>query len=267
MAGRGRPNAVTNQAAGLVIPYEVQGSGPKRVLALHHWLSDRSSFVRLRQHLDGGAFSYAFVDCRGYGEALETLGTYTMEEIAADALAVADDLGWDTFSVIGHSMGGKAAQQMLLDAPSRIRSIVGISPVPASGFPLEGEMWELFAGAVEESGNRRTIFDVTTGGQHDDAWLDARVNGSERSSQAALRSYLESWTRGPDIHERVEGNPIPVLVVAGANDPAMSPETMRSTWLQWYPNAELEVFDDAGHFAPDESPEALATVLERFLGR
>lgn len=92
------------------------------------------------------------MDCRGYGEAVETPGAYTMEEVAADALAVADDLGWDTFSVIGHSMGGKAAQQMLLDAPSRIRSIVGISPVPASGFPLEGEMWELFAGAVEESG-------------------------------------------------------------------------------------------------------------------
>ncbi|MFF7163130.1 alpha/beta fold hydrolase [Streptomyces sp. NPDC008086] len=57
------------------------------------------------------------MDCRGYGEAMDTPGTYTMEEVAADALAVADDLGWNTFSVIGHSMGGKAAQLMLLDAP------------------------------------------------------------------------------------------------------------------------------------------------------
>ncbi|KMS69374.1 alpha/beta hydrolase [Streptomyces viridochromogenes] len=258
---------MTGQVAGHVIPYEVQGNGPERVLALHHWLSDRSSFGHLRRYLDGSAFSYAFVDCRGYGEAMDTPGTYTMEEIAADALAVADDLGWNTFSVIGHSMGGKAAQLMLLDAPSRVHSIVGISPVPASGFPLEGEMWELFVGAVEDSGNRRTIFDVTTGSRHDDAWLDARVSGSERCSSAALRSYLESWTRGSDIHGRLEGNPTPVLVVAGANDPAMGPDTMRSTWLKWYPNAELEVFNDAGHFAPDESPQALATVVERFLGR
>ncbi|WP_330285581.1 alpha/beta fold hydrolase [Streptomyces sp. NBC_00576] len=258
---------MTGHVAGHVIPYEVQGSGPERVLALHHWLSDRSSFGHMRRYLDESAFSYAFVDCRGYGEAMDTPGTYTMEEVAADALAVADDLGWNTFSVIGHSMGGKAAQLMLLDAPSRVRSIVGISPVPASGFPLEGEMWELFVGAVEDVGNRRTIFDVTTGSRHDDAWLDARVSGSGHSSSAALRSYLESWTRGSDIHERLEGNPTPVLVVAGANDPAMGPDTMRSTWLQWYPNAELQVFNDAGHFAPDESPEALATVVERFLGR
>ncbi|MGW7099688.1 alpha/beta fold hydrolase [Streptomyces sp. NPDC054838] len=234
---------------------------------MHHWLSDRSSFDQLRRHLNGRAFSYAFMDCRGYGEAMDTPGMYTMEEVAADALAVGDDLGWDTFSVIGHSMGGKAAQLMLLDAPSRVRSIIGISPVPASGFPLEGEMWELFAGAVEESGNRRTIFEVTTGSRHDDAWLDARVRASERSSPAALHSYLESWTRGSDIHNRIEGNPTPVLVVAGANDPAMGPDTMRSTWLQWYPNAQLEVFNDAGHFAPDESPEDLAAVIERFLVR
>ncbi|MFI5829623.1 alpha/beta fold hydrolase [Streptomyces sp. NPDC051578] len=58
-----------------------------------------------------------------------------------------------------------------------------------------------------------------------------------------------------------------MLVVAGASDPAMGPDTMRSTWLQWYPNAELAVFDDAGHFAPDGSPQALATGVERFLGR
>ncbi|MFD0005035.1 alpha/beta fold hydrolase [Streptomyces sp. NPDC127178] len=93
------------------------------------------------------------------------------------------------------------------------------------------------------------------------------MSGSERASSAALRSHLESWACGSDIHERLEGNPTPVLFVAGANDPAMGPHTMQSTWLQWYPNAELAVFNDAGHFAPDESPEALAAVLERFLSR
>ncbi|MFJ1903032.1 alpha/beta fold hydrolase [Streptomyces sp. NPDC088156] len=81
-----------------------------------------------------------------------------MEEVAADGLAVADGRGWDAFSVIGHSMGGKAARLMSLDAPSRVRSIVAISPVPASGFPLEGEMRELLVGAAEDPGNRRTIF-------------------------------------------------------------------------------------------------------------
>lgn len=120
---------------GRVLPYDVQGDGPRRALVLHNWFGDRTSFAPLRTHLNDATGSYAFVDCRGYGEALDHPGEYTMEEVAADALAVADDLGWDSFSVIGHSMGGKAAQLVLLDAPDRVRSIIGISPVSAAGFP------------------------------------------------------------------------------------------------------------------------------------
>ncbi|MBT2447759.1 alpha/beta hydrolase [Streptomyces sp. ISL-43] len=252
---------------GQVLPHDVLGTGSERALLLHNWFGDRSSFDPMREHLNGDAFSYAFLDCRGYGEAIDTDGTFTMQEVAEDALAVADHLGWESFSVIGHSMGGKAAQLMLLDAPSRIRSIIGISAVPASGFPLEGEMWELFAGAARNPANRRAIIDHTTGGQRDSAWLDAMVSHSVgRSSATAFRAYLDSWAR-VDVHERVEGNPAPVLLLAGANDPALGPEAMRATWMQWYPNAQLEVLQNTGHYAPEESPEAVAAAVERYLGR
>ncbi|MGW0750832.1 alpha/beta fold hydrolase [Streptomyces sp. NPDC002587] len=252
---------------GQVLPHEVQGSGSRRALVLHNWFGDRSSFDPVRAYLDDDAFGYAFLDCRGYGEAIDTEGAFTMEEVAADALAVADHLGWETFSVIGHSMGAKAAQLMLLDAPARVRSIIAVSPVPASGFPLEGETWELFAGAAKNPGNRRAIIDNTTGGMRDDAWLDAMVGRSVGNSSAtAFRAYLDSWAHD-DFHEHVKGIPVPVLLVVGANDPALGAEAMRATWLRWYPKAELEVLPDAGHYAPEESPEALAALVEQFLGR
>ncbi|MFD3679892.1 alpha/beta fold hydrolase [Streptomyces sp. NPDC058613] len=252
---------------GQVLPHDVLGSGSERALLLHNWFGDRSSFDPMREHLNGDVFSYAFLDCRGYGKAIDTDGAFTMEEVAEDALAVADHLGWETYTVIGHSMGGKAAQLMLLDAPSRVRSVIGISPVPASGFPLEGEMWELFAGAAKNPGNRRAIIDNTTGGQRDDTWLDAMVGRSvERSSATAFRAYLDSWAR-VDFHERVKDNPAPVLLLAGANDPVLGAEALRGTWMQWYPNAELEVLPHTGHYAPEESPETVAAAVERFLGR
>ncbi|MEV8585769.1 alpha/beta hydrolase [Streptomyces sp. NPDC051180] len=248
-----------------LLPYDVHGGGPARAVVLHNWFGDRTSFDPLRAHLDGAAGSYAFVDCRGYGEALDHPGAYTMEEVAADALAVADDLGWDDFSVIGHSMGGKAAQLMLLDAPDRVRSIVGISPVSAAGFPLDGETWELFAGAAEAPANRRAIIDNTTGGRYDDAWLGTLVDRSVgRSNARAFRAYLDSWSR-TDFHERVRDNPTPVLLVVGAHDPALGSDAMEATWLRWYPNARLEVLKDAGHYAPEETPEALAEAIEAFL--
>ncbi|WP_181359097.1 alpha/beta fold hydrolase [Streptomyces sporangiiformans] len=250
-----------------VIPYEVQGSGAGRVILLHHWFGDRTAFAPMREHLNGEAFSYAFPDCRGCGEAQQMAGAFTMEEIAADVLAVADELDWDTFSVVGHSMGAIAAQLVLLNAPDRVRSLIGVAPMPASGFPLEGEYRDLFYGAVENPANRRAIIDTVTGGQEDDAWLDAMVSRSlARTTPEAFRGYLESWST-TDFHERVRGNRTPVLVVTGAHDPVLGADAARGTWLEWYPNAELDVLDGCGHFPTEETPQALAASLVQFLSR
>ena len=47
------------------------------------------------------------MDLRGYGGRKEVAGEFTMDEAAADAIALADELGWDRFSVVGHSMGAR----------------------------------------------------------------------------------------------------------------------------------------------------------------
>ncbi|WP_306430820.1 alpha/beta fold hydrolase [Streptomyces sp. 2R] len=60
--------------------------------------------------------------------------------MAEDALALADGLGWESFSLVGHSMGGKAAQQVLAQAPRRVRKLVGLArspPVPIRWTPTE----------------------------------------------------------------------------------------------------------------------------------
>jgi pimeloyl-ACP methyl ester carboxylesterase len=251
----------------VVHPHEVIGGGPHKVVGLHGWLTDRTGFAPLWPNLDIGAFTYAFPDVRGYGEAMGMAGEYTLDEIAGDVLGLADDLGWDSFSVVGHSMGGIAAQQVMLAAPERVRAIVGVSPVPAAGVPLDDDGWALFSGAAEEPANRRVIIDMTTGGRLTGRWLDDMVHVSvHRSDKAAFAAYLPQWAR-TDISERVRGSSVPVKVIVGEHDPALSADFMRATWLEWYPNAELEVMANAGHYAPHETPVALATSIEEFLKR
>lgn len=247
------------------LPHQRIGDGPHPVLAVHGWFADRTAYAPVLPDLDRTAFSYAVVDLRGYGEAKDAPGPYTTAEAAADLLALADRLGWDRFSVVGHSMGGSVAQRVLAAAPGRVRRLVGISPVPAAGLLMPPEQWELFAGAAGNPGNRRAIIDVTTGGNRPAAWLDRMVRRSlERSDATAFRAWLDSWAR-EDFHTEVAGSDVPALAVVGALDPALGAELTRRTWLRCYPKGRVTELPRAGHYAMDETPLELIRVVEDFL--
>jgi pimeloyl-ACP methyl ester carboxylesterase len=245
--------------------YRTVGDGPVRVLALHGWFGSAGGWGPFVDMIDGDAFTYAFMDARGYGGSRDRRGEYTMEEIAADGIAVADDLGWDRFSVLGHSMGAVAAQRALLSAKERVASLVVVNPVPASGVPMDDNTWDLFAGAANSTDARRAIINFSTGDRLSRRWLDAMVRHSvDISNVDAFGAYLPSWAKA-DFVKEVEGNPAKVKVIIGEHDPALPAEMMRATWLTHFPNAELEVLANAGHYPMFETPVALATSIESYL--
>ncbi|ASU84332.1 alpha/beta hydrolase [Nocardiopsis gilva YIM 90087] len=245
--------------------YRTFGHGDHKVLALNGWFGSAEAWRPLLPHLDPTAFSYVCLDYRGYGARKGIAGEYSLAEAARDALEFADDLGWSRFSVIGHSMGGSVMQRILADAPERVRGLVGISPVPANGIPFDEQSWQLFRGAVEEPANRRAIIDLTTGNRLTGVWLDTMVEYSlSNSDKAAFSAYLDAWAR-TDFHTEIAGSTVPIKAIVGEHDPAISADVLRSTFEKWYPNLEIDVLSNAGHYAVDETPIALATSIERFL--
>jgi pimeloyl-ACP methyl ester carboxylesterase len=249
----------------MAISYETMGEGAHKVLALHGWFGDHTTFQPLRGALSLNEFTYVSVAYRGYGLSRELSGAYTMAEIAADVLEVADALGWSEFSLIGHSMGGKAAQRVLADAPARVRKLVAVTPVPASEVPFDELGWQLFNGAATSLDNRRRIVDASTGNRLSKAWIDHIARTSEETStREAFAGYLQAWAK-TDFRAEIEGNILPVKVIVGANDGALTADVMKATYLAWYPNASLEVMANAGHYPMNETPVALATSMEAFL--
>lgn len=241
------------------------GSGEHIVIALHGWFGSSGAWTAFESHLDRERFTYVFPDYRGYGDRRGESGEYSIAEAAADVLRLADELGADRFSLIGHSMGGSVMQYVYAEAPERVRAMVGISPVPASGVSLDEQSRQLFAGAADSADNRRAIVDFTTGNRLTGTWLDAIVRHSlEAADRDAVAAYFEAWT-GTDFHDRITGADVAIKVIAGEHDPALGPDAMKATFAEWYPKAELEVLANAGHYGIDETPVALATSVERFL--
>jgi pimeloyl-ACP methyl ester carboxylesterase len=244
------------------------GSGAHHVLAVHGWFGSARGWGALPDYLDTSTYTYVFVDLRGYGDRKAAGGEFTMAEAAADAIALADELGWDRFSVVGHSMGGKIAHQVLLQAPDRVRKLVGINPVPAAQVPMDEQGWALFSGAAGNPGNRAAIINFSTGSKLTRTFIDHVVRHSlENSTTEAFGAYLPSWAKTDFSGQAGKDTSTPVKVIVGETDPALSAEAMEQTWLVYFPGAELEVMANAGHYPMFEAPVALATSIEEFLGR
>lgn len=241
------------------------GSGRHHVLCLHGWFGSAEGWGFLPEVVDRQSYTWWFPEMRGYGSRLGETGDFTMKEYAADTLAAADSAGIDRFSIVGHSMGGKAGAALLAQAgEARIRGFVGISPVAPGAMPLDQDGQALFFGASSDDENRRTIIEMTTG-PTTAAWLDEQVASSRRTSTVeAFAGASTSWIL--DDYSAEVGRPeTPILTIVGEHDRALSLEAMQQTWLQIYPNAAAVELAGCGHYATYERPLALAATVERFL--
>jgi pimeloyl-ACP methyl ester carboxylesterase len=240
------------------------GHGPHPVLVLHGWFGDAHSFEPIEPWLSTQAFSYIFMDYRGYGGMQDTRGAYTIDEIALDALALADALDFRTFSLIGHSMGGMAIERMATLAPERVRALVGIAPVPCGGLSYDAAARHLLEHAATQLEHRQVIIDRSTGGRLPSSWIEWKAAYSwAHSSRQAFAAYFHAWAN-TDFSDEITGRH-PVKVLVGEHDPTFNTALMARTYLRRYPYASVETLKNSGHYPMNETPLALVAAIESFL--
>ncbi|RDZ26820.1 alpha/beta fold hydrolase [Lysobacter silvisoli] len=115
---------VVDTAFGRICGLRNHVPGAPRLLALHGWLDNGASFVPLAPHLAG--FDLVAPDLPGHGASahLPMAAEYTLVAATRAAFAVADALGWERFSLLGHSMGGAVASTMAAAVPQRVERLL-----------------------------------------------------------------------------------------------------------------------------------------------
>lgn len=109
---------------GLSLSAQVWGEvGAPPVLALHGWLDNSASFEALAQKL--GDVHLVALDLAGHGRSDHRpgVGPYSIWEDVGDVFAVADQLGWHSFHLLGHSRGGIIGMLAAGTFPERIQSL------------------------------------------------------------------------------------------------------------------------------------------------
>ncbi|HXC53852.1 MAG TPA: alpha/beta hydrolase [Rhizomicrobium sp.] len=113
---------------GVRLAYETVGAGGDIVL-VHGFGSSRAQNWRdtgWYETLTGAGYRVTALDCRGHGDSDKphAVAGYGHDEMANDVLAVMDAAGLASAFVMGYSMGGFIALQLLVRHPERVRKLI-----------------------------------------------------------------------------------------------------------------------------------------------
>lgn len=243
--------------------HRVVGDGSETVVVLHEWMGDHSNYDGALPYLGGAGARYVFADLRGYGLSRGMTGSYCMAEAAGDVVALMDHLGADRFHVVGHSMSGQIAQYLAVQWPARVRSVVAISPVPASGFKANAGAMAKLRAVVSDDDTLRAAVEARTGGRYGRAWLDRKLALARRADPAAMLGYLDMFT-GTDFASRMTGLPMPATLIVGAHDiPFYGRAALEPAFARAFARVDTVVDAEAGHYSMVETPVLLAALVER----
>jgi len=204
-------------------------------------------------------FRVTAYDHRGIGRSPHRDGDVSMADLADDAAALLDHLGIERTHVLGLSMGGMVAQELVLRHPGRVRTLV---------------LAATFAGGESALGTYPPVVQAVAApflrGARPPAQLvelvaaQARQYGVARDADA-LRAVLGQLAAvgGHDTLDRLAQVTVPALVLHGERDPVI-PVANARILAGAIPGARLELLDRAGHVPFWEQPERCARLIADF---
>jgi len=217
-------------------------------------------------------------DHRGHGSSghppLES--DYSLELMAQDMWAVVDELGWDRFDLLGHSMGGMIVQIMATTRPERIDRLILMDthhgPVPgidrevvelgrqlarSDGLAVIAEVLASLADPADAVAFER----VFAGHPGYRAWYEQKMLACSPAMYSAMLGLFV------DVSDRLESLAAidrEVLVLVGELDRAFVGASHRMAEV--IPNVTLAVLPAAGHCPQFEATEAWRDAVDSFLG-
>ena len=258
--------ATATAGDGTVIYYETWGRGEPLLLVsglatdLRIWACQRMVF--------GRRFRCIAVDNRGSGRSGKPEGPYTLEQMAADAIAVLDAEGVGRVHVVGHSMGSYIAQVMAVGYPDRLRSLT-LAGTACRHVPWRLELLERWQETARNHGVHawaRRAFPYLLGPRT--AWtLGLFINLLWpiilQQPRHAFDSQIEALLGAPDGERaRLSEVEAPTLVVCGARDTLTTPADAAEV-AALIPHARLVTLKGAGHgLMLEAAPDFNAAVLD-----
>jgi pimeloyl-ACP methyl ester carboxylesterase len=244
-----------------------------------------------------GRLRLVMPDQRGFAgsDRPDGVDAYRTDKVVADLFALADALGIERFALVGHDWGGAIAwgaalrgdprldRLAIINAPHPVifqKSLIEDADQRAASQYITAFRTPGFEKAVEAMGYR-TFFEKTFGGHVDLGKIpeaEKQQYLAEWSQPGALTAML-NWYRASQVIVPPPGATVPLpdwllrafpkvkvptLVVWGMKDSALLPVQLDGL-DQLVEDLRIVPLPNAGHFAPWEAPDEVASALRDFL--
>jgi 3-oxoadipate enol-lactonase len=206
-------------------------------------------------------------DTRGHGDSDAPAGTYSIDMLGQDAVAILDAERVDRAHVCGLSLGGLTAMWLGVHAPDRIRSLILSSTAARIG---SVSMWDERIAQVEAAGVA-SLADAAMG-----RWFTAGFLAAQPATVSVYHRLLSSTPaagykgccaalRDADLREAIRTIAAPVLVIVGREDPVTPPSDAEDIRAR-IPGARAALLD-AAHIANVEQASAFNDLVSSFITR
>jgi pimeloyl-ACP methyl ester carboxylesterase len=260
----------TARSGDVRLAYEVRGDGPPLLLVMGLGY-DRFGWGPLPDLL-AADFSVVVFDNRGVGDSDVPQGPYSVSQMAEDAVAVLDAAGIGRAHVLGVSLGGFIAQELVLTHPERVDRLVLASTAPGGPrmvpMPAKGvEAFGLFPTLEREAGLRLMVENSL--GEHavrEQPELVEEVYRYRLERGPTLAGWQAQAAAGAtfDAYDRVSAIESPTLVLQGTGDNVVDPGNAQLL-VELIPNARLELVPERGHLMVWQEAERVAPIVKEFL--
>ena len=255
----------TLRSGDATIAYDIDGDGDPLLLIMGLGADRRMWMLQLPVFTP--QFRCITFDNRGIGDSTAPDGPFTMEQMAADALAVLDEAQVERAHVLAISMGGAIAQHLALKAPERIRSMV-LASTWCSKNPYTQRMSDV-GRSILEAGGQQAVTRASMLWLFTPKFILERNAFVQQVEQMALQfaTHPEIFARQVDallehdVRDELGRLDIPTRVMSGRRDIMVPPELSEELAAAIH-GADFRLLDGAHAYNVEEFDAFNKTVLE-----
>jgi pimeloyl-ACP methyl ester carboxylesterase len=243
---------------GIEYAYRETGDGAVPLIVLQHFRGNLDNWDPALIDALAADRRVIAVDNTGVGASTGTTPR-TVAEMAHDALAFLDALGFEQVDVLGFSLGSFVAQEITLIRPDAVRRLVLASSAPQGGAGMHG--WA--PKVIDAVGRPQPVPEGVLGVFYADSDTSRQAGmqafgrmasrTSDRDDQTTWATRLAQYDAVCDwgipnhaLLERVSTISVPVFVTNGDSDP-MIPPHYSYLLAGLIPNARVKIYPDSAH--------------------